>query len=76
MAAVLRIAAVLLIAAGSWAVWTEGGELLAWAGLDALDLPGRVVLVFGFLSVCEVALALTPGAGGKSAPLPHPPQPG
>jgi hypothetical protein len=51
-----RSAAVLLITAASWAVWEQGGEVLAWAGLDALDVVGRLVLVFAFLTGCEAVL--------------------
>ncbi len=51
-----RIAAVAAVIAGCVAVWFLAGMLLAWAGLDDLDLVGRIVLVFGFLSVTEVAL--------------------
>jgi hypothetical protein len=46
--------ALLLLA---WAVWERGGMLLAWAGLDLLDVPGRVCLVVLALSLAEAALA-------------------
>lgn len=60
-APVLRGAAILAVVLGCWAVWVFGGALLAWAGLDDLDLPARVVLVFAFLSVCQAVLQRFPG---------------
>jgi hypothetical protein len=56
MGAVARVAAVLLVMAGCWAVWMIGGMLLAWAGLEDLDVPARIALVFAFLTACEAAL--------------------
>ncbi len=53
MIAIRRVAAVLLVSAGCWMVWMLGGTLLALAGLDDLDLIGRTVLIFAFLTVCE-----------------------
>ena len=44
---------VLAATAGCWGVWVLGGMALAWLGLDDLDVVGRVVLVFGFLSLCQ-----------------------
>jgi hypothetical protein len=52
-----RIAAVLLVTAGCWGVWIAAGMVLAWAGLDDLDVPARVAAEFAFLSACEAALA-------------------
>jgi small neutral amino acid transporter SnatA (MarC family) len=51
-----RIAAVLLVAAGCWVVWLLGGMIMDWTGLDDLDLIGRVVLIFAFLTVCQTGL--------------------
>jgi small neutral amino acid transporter SnatA (MarC family) len=56
MRTLVRIAAVLLVMAGCWAVWLAGGMLLEWSGLEELDVPARIALVFGFLSACEAAL--------------------
>lgn len=56
MTAILRVAAVLLVVAGCWMVWMLGGVLLALTGLDDLDLIGRTVLVFAFLTLCEAVL--------------------
>jgi hypothetical protein len=50
-----RIGAVLLVCAGCWVAWMLGGLLLAWAALDDLDLIGRIVLIFAFLTLCEAA---------------------
>ena len=33
---------------------------LAWLGLDDLDLIGRVVLIFAFLTACQAALERLP----------------
>jgi hypothetical protein len=41
-------------------VWTFGGTLIAWVGLDDLDLIGRVVLLFAFLSACQSVLERFP----------------
>jgi len=66
MAGLARIAVVLLVTAGCWAVWIAAGMVLAWAGLDDLDVPARVAAVFVFLSGCEAALArLYPGTSGR-----------
>lgn len=43
-----------------WGVWVLGGALLGRLGLDALDLPGRVCLVFLFLGLAETGLARLP----------------
>lgn len=58
MTAILRVAAVLLVSAGCWMVWMLGGVLLALTGLDDLDLIGRTVLIFAFLTLCEAMLEL------------------
>lgn len=57
MTVIARVAAVLLVSAGCWMVWRLGGMLLALAGLDDLDLIGRIVLIFAFLTLCEAVLA-------------------
>jgi hypothetical protein len=57
MGVLARIAVVLLAMAGCWAVWWAGGMLLAWAGLEDLDVPVRIALVFAFLAACETVLA-------------------
>ena len=57
MTAILRVVAVLLVSAGCWLAWMVGGMLLALAGLDDLDLIGRIVLIFAFLTLCEAVLA-------------------
>jgi hypothetical protein len=61
-ASITRIGAVLLVSAGGWVVWMLGGMLIAWAGLDDLDLIGRVVLIFAFLTACQTALERIPSA--------------
>ena len=57
MTAIPRVAAVLLVSAGCWMVWKLGGMLLALVGLADLDLIGRIVLIFAFLTLCEAVLA-------------------
>jgi hypothetical protein len=42
------------------------GMLLAWAGLDDLDLIGRVVLIFAFLTACQTALERLPWAPDRT----------
>ena len=54
----LALTPVLLLAC--WGVWTLGGALLGRLGLDALDLPARVCLVFLFLGLVEAGLARLP----------------
>ncbi len=61
MRALARIIVVLLVMAGCWAVWMAAGILLDWAGLEDLDVPARIALVFSFLTACEAVLVrLTP----------------
>ena len=57
MTAFPRVAAVLLVSAGCWLIWMLGGVLLALTGLDDLDLIGRTVLIFAFLTACEAVPA-------------------
>jgi hypothetical protein len=71
MRALARIAAVLLVAAGCWAVWMAAGTLLEWAGLEDLDVPARIALVFAFLTACEAALVRL----ASVATRPHPEAP-
>lgn len=61
-----RIGLTLLALALGWAAWDRGGLLLAWAGLDELDLPGRVCLVFAVLLAMEAVLARLPQRGGAA----------
>jgi hypothetical protein len=60
-----RIGGVLVVSAGCGAVWVLGGMLIAWVGLDDLDLIGRVVLVFAFLTACQTALERLPSTFGR-----------
>jgi small neutral amino acid transporter SnatA (MarC family) len=50
----MRGIATIVLAAGCWAVWEYSPVLLAFLGLDDLDIPGRVCAVFLFLSAVEV----------------------
>lgn len=61
-----RIGAVLVVSAGCWVVWTLGGMLIAWVGLDDLDVIGRVVLIFAFLTACQTALERLPWASDRT----------
>jgi hypothetical protein len=61
-----QIGVVLVVSAGCWGVWTLGGSLLAWMDLDDLDLIGRVVLVFAFLTACQAALERLPWSFGRT----------
>jgi hypothetical protein len=54
IARALATPAMLLLA---WAAWEHGGILLGWAGLDLLDVPGRLCLVVLALSSADAALA-------------------
>ncbi len=49
----MRALATVALTAGCWAVWEYSPVLLAFLGLDDLDLPGRVCAVFLFLTVIE-----------------------
>lgn len=62
----LATPAMLLLA---WVVWENGGILLGWAGLDRLDVPGRLCLVVLALSSADAALArlLAPPDAGDHA---------
>lgn len=56
--------AMLLLA---WFAWDRGGVLLGWAGLDALDVPGRLCAVIAALGLADAALvrfAALAGHGG------------
>ena len=53
-------AAPLLLLLACWGVWRLGGALLGWLGLEALDLPARLCLLFFFLSVAEAGFARFP----------------
>jgi hypothetical protein len=61
-----RIGAVIVVSTGCGAVWMLGGMLIAWVGLDDLDLIGRVVLVFAFLTACQTALECLPSTFGRT----------
>jgi len=50
-----HVGRILLLLAGCGAVWTLGGMLIGWLGLDDLDLIGRILLIFGFLTACQAA---------------------
>jgi hypothetical protein len=54
----LAIMPLLLLAC--WGVWHGAGVLLGWLGLEALDLPARLCLLFLFLSAAEAGLARLP----------------
>ena len=47
---------VLGVLAGCVLVWEFGGILLSLIGVEELDIPGRVVLVFCFLTACQFLL--------------------
>lgn len=52
----LRPALTPLLLVLAWTVWTWGGLLLEPLGLDLLDVPGRICLVFAVLGVADAAL--------------------
>jgi hypothetical protein len=54
---VMRALATIVLAVGCWAVWDYSPRLLAFLGLDDLDIPGRVCVVFLFLTVIEAVIA-------------------
>lgn len=54
----LALTPLLLVLA--WAAWSWGGLLLAPLGLDLLDVPGRVCLVFAVLGLADAGLARLP----------------
>ena len=56
----LSLAAVPLLLLACWGVWRLGGALLGWLGLEALDLPARLCLLFLFLSAAEAGFARLP----------------
>jgi hypothetical protein len=47
--------ATLAVIAACWLVWIFTPVALEWLGLDALDIPARVFVVFLFLGLAEVA---------------------
>jgi len=49
-----RLTVLLLVLA--WAVWDQGGVALEWLGLDLLDVPGRLCLVFAVLGLADSLL--------------------
>jgi hypothetical protein len=53
----MRSVVTVALAAACWAVWYYAPDLLALLGLDDLDIPGRVCVVFLFLSVVEFVAA-------------------
>ncbi len=56
----LRLALTPALLVLAWAVWEHGGMALAWAGLDLLDVPGRVCLVVLALSLADAVLDRLP----------------
>ena len=65
-AALLRLAPTPLLLLLAWGVWDRGGILLEWLGLGALDVPGRVCLVFAVLGIAERLLARLPALTGDT----------
>ena len=53
----LRAIATLALCTACWLVWDYTPDALELLGLDQLDIPGRVLAVFLFLGLAEVALA-------------------
>ena len=56
----LGLAATPLLLLACWGLWHLGGALLERLGLEALDLPARLCLLFLFLSVAEDGFARLP----------------
>lgn len=67
-ASLLRLAPTPLLVLLAWIAWDRGGMLLGWIGLDALDVPGRLCLVFAVLGIAERLLARLPALTGDSHP--------
>jgi hypothetical protein len=51
----LRAIATLALTAACWLVWTITPDALERLGLGALDIPTRVLVVFLFLGLTEIA---------------------
>ena len=58
---VFGAAATLALTAACWGVWWYAPDLLAVLGLDDLDIPGRVCLVFLLLTLLEAIAERLPG---------------
>lgn len=52
----LRLGLTPLLLLLAWAVWDRGGVVLEWVGLDLLDVPGRLCLVFAALGLADSLL--------------------
>jgi hypothetical protein len=53
---IARALVTIVLAAACGAVWWYAPDLLSLLGLDDLDIPGRVAVVFLFLTGVEVAI--------------------
>jgi hypothetical protein len=53
----LRAIGTLALCGACWLVWHYTPDALEMLGLDQLDIPGRLLAVFLFLGLTEVALS-------------------
>lgn len=55
-AGLLRLGLTPLLLVLAWTVWDRGGVVLEWVGLDLLDVPARLCLVFAVLGLADSLL--------------------
>ncbi len=54
---ILRFAAIAVSVAAAWLAWMLASQGMDLLGLDAFDIPGRVMMVFVALSVLQAAMS-------------------